>query len=99
MVIEIICLRFYSTLDSQRKQETTMFVGSDDDVKVWLNGTLVHQALWRGGWLDNYRDSFSVTLKQGKKCAVSCCLVRVGGLWSGFFGFAPEYTIHCITAY
>ena len=30
------------TLNSPRKQETTMLVGSDDGVKVWLNGEVVH---------------------------------------------------------
>ena len=31
-----------TTLNSPRKQETTMLVGSDDGVKVWLNGEVVH---------------------------------------------------------
>ena len=30
------------TLGSPRLQDTTMFAGSDDAVKVWLNGQLVH---------------------------------------------------------
>ena len=52
-------------LDAPLEQQTTMFVGSDDAVKVWLNGELVHQALVIR-WANDYQDFFPVTLKQGK---------------------------------
>ena len=52
-------------LDSPQQQNTTMHVGSDDAVKVWLNGTLVHNnPVDRGAY--DYQDAFPVTLKQGK---------------------------------
>ncbi|MDE0427835.1 MAG: hypothetical protein OXN25_23505 [Candidatus Poribacteria bacterium] len=51
--------------NSPRKQNTTMYVGSDDAVKVWLNGKLVHDnPLDRGA--DDYQEDFPVTLKKGK---------------------------------
>ena len=52
-------------LNSPRKQNTTMYVGSDDAVKVWLNGKLVHDNPVDRGASD-YQDDFPVTLKKGK---------------------------------
>ena len=81
-------------LDSRREQNTKMFVGGDDAVKVWLNGELVYQALVESG-ADDYKAFFPVTLKQGKN--VLLVAVDNRGWWwsSGFFGFAPdtEYTV------
>ena len=80
------------TLDSPREQKTTMFAGSDNNHKAWLNGELVTENFSR--WHQNYQEFFPVTLKQGK----NVLLVAVqtwGGWWGGFFGFAPnaEYTV------
>ena len=80
-------------LDSPRRQNPKMFVGSDDAVKVWLNGKLVHEKITRRSAKD-YRESFPVTLKKG----TNTLLVAVGnvtGGWSGFFGFQAdaEYTV------
>ena len=83
-------------LNSSREQQTEIFVGANDGVKVWLNGELVHKAL--GGTWDpsaiNYKRIVPVTLNEG----VNMLLVAVDnwwGEWSGFFGFAPEaeYTL------
>ncbi len=81
-------------LDSPEEQQTTMFVGSDDAVKVWLNGELVHQALVVRGSND-YQDFFPVTLKQGKNVLLVALDNRGHGGFSGFFGFAPDakYTV------
>ena len=81
-------------LDSPRAQNTKMFVGSDDGVKVWLNGELVHQVFIDRG-AEDYKDFFPVTLKQGKN-ALLVAVDNRGWWWSsGFFGFAPdtEYTV------
>ena len=80
-------------LDSRHRQNTKMFVGSDDAVKVWLNGELVREEITLRSASD-YRGSFPVTLKQGR----NTLLVAVGnatGGWSGFFGFQAdaEYTV------
>ena len=80
-------------LDSPRAQKTTMLVGSDDAVKVWLNGDLVHNhAINRGA--GDFQDQFPVTLKEGKNLLL-VAVYEGGGSWSGFFGFAldAEYTV------
>ncbi len=80
------------TLNTPREQDTMMFVGSNDAVKIWLNGQLVHNnPIDRK--VSGYADIFPVTLKMG----INILLVAVyegGGTWSGFFGFEPdtEYT-------
>ena len=81
------------TLESPRVQKTVMLAGSDDAVKVWLNGTLVHNnPVDRAS--DDYQDQFPVTLKQGYNILLVAVYERSGG-WSGFFGFVPgtEYTV------
>ena len=81
-------------LDSPEEQQTTMLVGSDDAVKVWLNGQLVHQALVARGSGD-YQDFFPITLKQGKNVLLVALDNHGHGGFSGFFGFAPDakYTV------
>ena len=78
---------------SPREQDTTMYVGSDYGVKVWLNGTLMYEDL-HGEDGDDYHDFFPITLKQG----VNVLLVAVHIYHeanSGFFGFEPgtAYTV------
>ncbi|RKU26138.1 hypothetical protein C6499_13995 [Candidatus Poribacteria bacterium] len=77
------------TLNSPQEQETTMLVGSNDAVKVWLNGERVHyNPITRGA--GDFQDAFPVTLKTG----VNVLLVAVDnhghGAFSGFFGFAKD---------
>ena len=61
-----------------------MKVGSDDSVKVWLNGEVVHtNAVNRGA--GDFQDTFQVDIKQGD----NLLLVKVserGGGWSMFAG-------------
>ena len=83
------------TLNSPRKQDTIMLVGSDDEVKVWLNGELVHyNPVLRGA--GDYQDAFPVTLKQGPNVLLVAVDNRGHGAFSGFFGFAQDtdYTIN-----
>ncbi len=85
------------TFNSPRKQETTMLVGSNDGVKVWLNGEVVHyNSVTRpaGG----YEDAFPVTLKQGANVLLVAVDNHGHGNFSGFFGFAAdaEYTVNPI---
>ncbi|RKU21529.1 hypothetical protein C6499_21255 [Candidatus Poribacteria bacterium] len=80
-------------LDSPREQNTTMFVGSDDAVKVWLNGQLVHNnPVDRGS--DGFQDEFPIILKQGSNILL-VAVYEGRGDWGGYFGFAPsaEYTV------
>ncbi len=83
------------TLESPRKQETTMLVGSDDGVKVWLNGEVVHyNPVTRGA--GDYQDAFPVTLKKGTNALLVAVDNRGHGGFSGFFGFAKDtdYTVN-----
>ena len=77
------------SLYSPREQNTTMYVGGDDGVKVWLNGTLIY-GLRRVG-IEDYGDFFPVTLQQGR----NVLLVAAYTWGNGYFGFEPgtEYTV------
>ena len=82
-------------LRSPRKQKTKMYVGSDDAVKVWLNGTLVHNnPINRPA--SHYQESFTVTLKKGKNILL-VAVYQFGGWWSGFFGFKNDAAYSVIT--
>ena len=78
------------SLHSPREQETTMYVGGDLGVRIWLNGTLIYERL-NQQWTDNYTDFFPFTLEQGR----NVLLVAVHTRGNGFFGFEPgtEYTV------
>ena len=73
---------------SPRQQNTTMYVGSDEAVKVWLNGVLVHNnPVNRGS--SGYQDVFPVVLKRGTNILLVAVYQDRGG-WSGFFGFKND---------
>ena len=83
-------------LYSPREQNTNMFLGSDQEVKVWLNGEVIYQRerIERGG---DYTDFFPATLRRGKNvlfAAVGTRDRRDGGHSNAFFGFEPgtEYS-------
>ncbi len=82
-------------LNSPRKQDTNMFVGSDDAVKIWLNSDLVHKELvWFDG-IHDYQDFLPVSLKKGANVLLVAIDNRSGNEWSGFFGFeeGTAYTV------
>ena len=77
------------TLESDRYQAgVTMRVGSDDSIKVWLNGQVVHiNAVNRGA--GDFQDTFKVDLNKGD----NLLLVKVserGGGWSMFVGIDAD---------
>ena len=78
---------------SPRQRDTTLYVGSEDEAKVWLNGELIYQNLRRRGAHD-YTDFFPVTLKQGKNVLLVAVEI-IGDNGSVFLGFEPgtEYTV------
>ena len=83
------------TLESPREQDTTMLAGSDDEVKIWLNGEVVHyNPVLRGA--GDFQDAFPVTLKQGTNVLLVAVDNRGHGGFSGFFGFSKdaEYTVN-----
>ena len=81
------------TLNSPREQNTGIFYGTDDGVKIWLNGNLVREDINKWSAYD-YRSNFPVTLKQGKNVLLVAVDNSAGG-WSGYFGFRSdaEYTL------
>lgn len=78
------------SLYSPQEQNTTLYVGSEREFKVWLNGTLTYTRLgsW---WARDYDDFLSVKLKQGRN--VLLIALRTNHL--ACFGFEPgtEYTL------
>ena len=78
------------SLHSPREQETTMYVGGDRGVRVYLNGTLMYQHS-HGLDDEDYTDFFPATLQQGR----NVLLVAVHTRGNGFFGFelGTEYTV------
>ena len=75
----------YVNVVSPSNRQGVCFAGSDDSIKIWLNGKVVHRnAVDRGA--GNFQDKFNVSLKKGD----NPFLVKVsekGGGWSMFVGF------------
>ena len=81
------------SLYSPREQETKLFVGADDELKVWLNGVVVYENLDIFGYGD-YSDFVPVTLRSGKN--ILLVGVRIDGrIHNGKFGFetGTEYIV------
>jgi len=73
-------------LDVPTKQSTRMWVGSDDAIKVWLNGAVVwEKAVNRGA--SDFLENFPVELNAGNNVLL-VAVYECGGGFSGFFGFA-----------
>ena len=85
----------FTNLDSQGAKDTAMFVGSDDSIKVWLNGEVVWvNAVLRGA--GDYQEHFDITLKPGKNLLL-VAVYECGGGWSGFFGLAQEVKVSIVS--
>ena len=77
------------TLESITAQSNvTMRVGSDDSIKVWLNGEVVHNNPINRGATD-FQDNFTVNLKQGDNLLLVKVSERDGG-WSMFIGIDAD---------
>lgn len=75
-------------LDIPTKQSTRMFVGSDDAIKVWLNGAVVWEnAVNRGA--GDFQENFPVELNAGNNVLL-VAVYECGGGFSGFFGLAQN---------
>ena len=83
------------TLYSPQRQDTTMYVGGERGLKVWLNGALIHQD-FRRLRNNDYSNFFPVTLQQGKNVLLVAVVTRFrSDDNNAFFGFEPgsEYTV------
>ena len=58
------------SLYSPLAQDTTMYVGAEQGLKVWLNGALIHED-FRWLWGDDYSNYFPVLASAGEKCLIS----------------------------
>ena len=77
------------TLESATPQsDVTMRAGSDDSIKIWLNGEVVHNnPIYRGA--EDYQDKFTVDLKEGDNLLLVKVSEREGG-WSMFVGIDAD---------
>ena len=77
------------TLESATVQsDVTMRAGSDDSIKIWLNGEVVHNnPINRGA--EDYLDKFTVDLKEGDNLLLVKVSERDGG-WSMFVGIDAD---------
>lgn len=79
-------------VDSPKAQNNvTMRTGSDDSIKVWLNGDEVHRVAQNRGGGENYQDEFKVNLKAGENPLLVKCSERGGG-WTLSVGIFAEFT-------
>ena len=78
------------SLHSPRQQVKTLYVGSHNEFRVWLNGELIHDSL-RYHASFGYTHTVPVTLKQGR----NVLLVAARAQYNSHFGFEPgtEYTV------
>ena len=77
------------TLESVTAQSNvTMRVGSDDSIKIWLNGEVVHNNPIDRGAVD-FQDRFTVNLKKGDNLLLVKVSERDGG-WSMFVGIDAD---------
>ena len=83
------------SLYSPREQETTMYVGGEHGLKVWLNGALIHKD-FRLLKNDDYSNFFPITLQQGKNILLVAVVTYFrSGDNNAFFGFEPgtDYSV------
>ena len=77
--------------NAEEERNVTMRVGSDDSVKIWLNGKVVHKnPVDRAA--EDFQDEFQVDIENG----ANLLLVKVceaGGGWSMFVGIDADYEI------
>ena len=82
------------SLYSSQEQHTTMYLGSDQEVKVWLNGTLIfnRQPIGNGG---DYTDFLPATLQQGRNVLLVAAGTRSNQPSNAFVGFesGTDYTV------
>jgi hypothetical protein len=83
------------SLYSPREQQTTMYVGGEHGLKIWLNGALIHKD-FRRLRNNDYSNFFPVTLQQGKNVLLVAVATRFRtNDNNAFFGFesGAEYTL------
>ena len=84
---------------TRAQPNVAMGVSSDDSVKVWVNGDVVHtNAVNRGrGGAGAYQDNFKIDLKKGNNLLMIKVSERGGG-WGMYVGVAGDYKLIGIDA-
>ena len=81
----------YAVINARSKKSVkgaTARVGSDDSVKVWVNGKQAHaNAVNRGA--QDFQDTFNVDIKSGDN-VIMVKVCECGGGWSMFFGIQAD---------
>ncbi len=81
----------YAVINARSKKSVkgaTARVGSDDSVKVWVNGEVEHRnAVNRGA--QDFQDTFNVDIKTGDN-VIMVKVCECGGGWSMFFGIQAD---------
>jgi hypothetical protein len=70
----------WAQIDMPEETTAVLGIGSDDAVKVWLNGELVHEN-WISRGVEFDSDQVPVTFKQGKNHLVLKIQNQGGGPW------------------
>ena len=82
------------SLYSSQEQHTTIYLGSDQEVKIWLNGSVIYnrQRIENGG---DYTDFFPATLQQGRNVLLVAAGTRSNQPSNAFVGFesGTDYTV------
>ena len=79
---------------TKAQRDVTMGVNSDDSIKVWLNGEVVHtNAVNRGrGNANTFQDTFDVDLKRGSNLLMVKVSERGGG-WGMYVGIDAAFAL------
>jgi putative membrane-bound dehydrogenase-like protein len=84
---EAVVAYAWTTLASETDRAATLYAGSDDSIKIWINGELVHDHLVDRGLIVD-QDSARVSLRKGE----NTILVKIGqnrGGWNFHVRIAP----------
>ena len=79
-------------LNSPKQQDTTMYASSGNELKIWLNGVLIHERLhqpWTPGGYEFDTAFFQATLKKGRNILLVAIGTHSNEPSNGFFGFDP----------
>ena len=76
-------------LYSPTKRDTTMYLGADQEVKVWLNGEVMYQR--HHSWFaEDYIKAFDVTLQRGSNVLLVAVGTRADDPSNLFIGLAAD---------
>jgi len=75
---------------SNKNQKVMMRIGSDDTVKIWVNGKVLHRNV-KGRGASGFQDEFQIILNRGKNIILAK-VINCRGRFSFFAGIQAEFT-------